>query len=71
MDFWQNGLRGSKMELRVLFTSIKRNIFQKVAFYTNQTHLKGWLFSKRDFWAKKVETNGHLVLEVLTSNQHI
>ena len=30
-------------------------------FYTNQTHLKGWLFTKRDFWAEKVETNGHLI----------
>ena len=23
-------------------------------------HLKGWLISKCDFWAEKVETNGHL-----------
>ena len=50
------------MELRVLFTSIKCNFFQKVGFYTKLTHLKGWFFSKRDFWIEKVETNGHLLL---------
>ena len=35
------GLKCSKLDLRVLFIIIKRNFFQKVAFYTHQT----------DFWA--------------------
>ena len=67
-DIWQSAQTFGKMDLkssfhslRVLFTSIKRNFFQKVAFYTNQTNFLGWLFSKRVFWAEKVETNGHLV----------
>ena len=67
-DFWL--LKSSKFGMRVLFTSIKCNFFQKiafytnfqkVAFYTNQTLFLGWLFSRHDFWTEKVETNGHLV----------
>ena len=57
--FGKMDLKTSFQGLRVLFISIKRNFFQKVAFYTNQTHLNCWFFSKRDFWAKKVETNRH------------
>ena len=60
--FGKMDLKTSFQGLGVLFTSIKHNFFQKVAFYTNQTHLKGWLFSKRDFWVEKVETNGHQLL---------
>ena len=58
--FGQMDLKTSFQGLRVLFTSIKCNFFQKVAFYTNQMHLKGWFFSKRDFWAEKVETTGYI-----------
>ena len=54
-------LNSSFHTLRVLFTSIKCNFFQKVAFYTNQTDFLGWLFSKGAFWPEKVETNGHLI----------
>ena len=57
--FGKMDLKSSKMDLLVLFTSIKRNFFQKVAFYTNQTDFLGWLFSKRNFWVEKVETNEH------------
>ena len=47
----------NKYQTCVLFTNIKRNFFQKVAFYTNQTLFLGWLFWKCNFWASKVETN--------------
>ena len=59
--FGKMDLKSSKFEMCVLFKSIKRNFFQKVAFSTNQTLFLGWLFSKRDFWTEKVETNGHLI----------
>ena len=47
--FGKMDLKSSKFGMCVLFTSIKRNFFQKVAFYTNQTLFLGWLFSKYDF----------------------
>ena len=55
--FGKMDLKSSFQGLRVLFTCIKCNFFQKVAFYTNQMDFLGWLFSKRAFWAEKVETD--------------
>ena len=48
--------QSSKYQARVLFSNIKRNFFQKVAFYTNQTLFLGWLFWKRNFWVSKPNT---------------
>ena len=59
--FGKMDLKSSKFGMCILFTRIKCNFFQKVAFYTGQMDFLGWLFSKLDFWAEKVETNGHLV----------
>ena len=68
-DIWQRArvfgkmdLKSSFQGLRVPFTSIKRNFFQKVAFYIKQTDFLDWLFSKHAFWAEKVETKWHLII---------
>jgi len=58
-DFAQNGPLSSFYGLRVFFTNPKMQLFQKVAFYTNQTGFGHLLFSKHAFWAGKVETDGH------------
>ena len=49
--FGKMDLKSSKFGMCVLFTSIKRNFFQKVAFYISQMLFLGRFFSKCDFWA--------------------
>ena len=50
--------KSSKMDLRVLFTSIKRNFFQKVAFYTNQTDFWVGFFQNATFGLKMLKQMG-------------
>ena len=53
--FGKMDLKSSKMDLLVLFTSIKRNFFQKVAFYTNQTDFWAGFFQNATFGLKKLK----------------
>ena len=56
--FGKMDLKTSFQGLRVLFTSIKCNFFQKVAFYTGQTDSLGWLFQNVTFGLKKLKQTG-------------
>ena len=56
--FFQNGPLSSFPILRVLFTNPKCNFFQKVAFWSQPNGLWTLAFSKRAFWAEKVEQTG-------------
>ena len=49
--FGKMDLKSSKFGMCVLFIIIKRNFFQKVAFYISQMLFLGRFFSKCDFWA--------------------
>jgi len=53
--FGNMDLKSSFHSLRVLFTSIKCNFFQKVAFYTNQTDFLDWFFQNVLFELKKLK----------------
>ena len=65
MSFLFMDLQSSINSNSRFFTNIKRNFFQKVAFYTYQTLFSGWLFWKRAFWASNAETNGHKFAKLL------
>ena len=54
--------------MQILFTNIKHNFFQKVAFYTYQTLFLGQLFAKHNFLGLKVEPNGYLKLKEKRDN---
>ena len=56
--FGKMDLKSSKMDLLVLFTSIKRNFFQKVAFYTNQIDFWACFSQNATFELKKLKQTG-------------
>ena len=57
--FGKMDLKSSKFGMRILFTSIKRNFFQKLRFILTKRYFWAGFFQNMTFGLKKLKQNGH------------